>query len=254
MCRNEEMQLLLSGHLDGCNTPEEEQALQAHLAECADCRQALEDYKKIDGFLCGTRQETPVDFTANVMRAVTAEPRQAAPAARKRRLPFGFATAAAAVAAVLLLAVNAGWLPGLNQGSAKLFSNKSADAAEPAAEAAPMPAAAEEPMEAPEAVAEEASLAPAPKKSVVLPANVDARALADEENCPVGVLFADSAEIPELEGMEALALNGGLQYSLTEDAFYALAGQYADRDLTIYTPMHPDPDAAGNAILIVVTE
>ena len=256
MCRNEEMQLLLSGHLDGCNTLEEEQALEKHLAECADCRQALEDYKKIDEFLLETRQEVPADFTADVMRAVEAEPRQTAPATGKRRLPFGFATAAAAVAAVLLLAVNAGWLPGLNQGSAKLFSSKSADAVElkPEAEPTPEPAAADEPMEVPEAVAEEAALAPAPKESVALPANVDARALAQAENCPVGVLYADPAEIPALEGREALALNGGRQYSLTEDEFYTLAGQYADRDLTIYTPMHQARDDAGNAILIVVTE
>ena len=244
MCRNEEMQLLLSGRLDGCNTLEEEQALDQHLAECADCRQALEDYKKIDELLRETRQEVPADLTANVMRAVEAEPRRVEAKPKKRRMPFGFATAAAAVAAALILAVNAGWLPGLDQGTAKLFPHKAADAVAP--EAAPA--------EVPEAVAGEAALAPAPKRSVVLPANVDARALADEESCPVGVLYADPAEIPELEGREALALDGGLRYSLTEDEFYALAGQYADRDLTIYTPMHQAPDDAGNAILIVVTE
>ena len=244
MCRNEEMQLLLSGRLDGCNTLEEEQALDQHLAECADCRQALEDYKKIDELLRETRQEVPADLTANVMRAVEAEPRRVEAKPKKRRLPFGFATAAAAVAAALILAVNAGWLPGLNQGTAKLFPHKAADAVEP--EAAPA--------EVPEAVEEEAALAPAPKERAALPANVDARALAQAEGCPVGVLYADPAEIPELEGREALALDGGLRYSLTEDEFYALAGQYADRDLTIYTPVHQPPDTAGNAILIVVTE
>ena len=243
MCRNEEMQLLLSGRLDGCNTLEEEQALDQHLAECADCRQALEDYKKIGELLRETRQEVPADFTANVMRAVEAEPRRVEAKPKKRRLPFGFATAAAAVAAALILAVNAGWLPGLNQGTAKLFPHKAADAVAP-----------EAPAQTPEAVAEEAALAPAPKERVALPANVDARALAQAEGCPVGVLYADPAEIPELEGREALALDGGLRYSLTEDEFYALAGQYADRDLTIYTPMHQAPDDAGNAILIVVTE
>ena len=244
MCRNEEMQLLLSGRLDGCNTLEEEQALDQHLAECADCRQALEDYKKIDELLRETRQEVPADLTANVMRAVEAEPRRVEAKPKKRRMPFGFATAAAAVAAALILAVNAGWLPGLNQGTAKLFPHKAADAVEP--EAAPA--------EVPEAVEEEAALAPAPKERAALPANVDARALAQAEGCPVGVLYADPAEIPELEGREALALDGGLRYSLTEDEFYALAGQYADRDLTIYTPVHQPPDTAGNAILIVVTE
>ncbi len=250
MCENEKMRVLLSGHLDGCNTPEEEQALQAHLAACADCRQALEDYIKIDELMRGTRQAAPEGFTANVMRSVEAEPRRVEAPAKRRRMPFGFATAVAAAAAVLLLAVNAGWLPGLHQGSAKLFAPKSADAVE--SEAEPAPADAEAPMETPQA--EEAAFARAPKKSVVLPANVDARALAQEESCPVGVLYADPAELPELEGREALALNGGLEYSLTEDEFYALAGQYADRELTIYTPMHQTPDAAGKAILIVVTQ
>ena len=88
MCRNEEMQLLLSGRLDGCNTLEEEQALDQHLAECADCRQALEDYKKIDELLRETRQEVPADLTANVMRAVEAEPRRVEAKPKKRRLPL----------------------------------------------------------------------------------------------------------------------------------------------------------------------
>ena len=166
MCRNEEMQLLLSGRLDGCNTLEEEHALDQHLAECADCRQALEDYKKIGELLRETRQEVPADFTANVMRAVEAEPRRVEAKPKKRRLPFGFATAAAAVAAALILAVNAGWLPGLNQGTAKLFPHKAADAVAPEA----APAEAEAPAQAPEAVAEEAALAPAPKERVALPA------------------------------------------------------------------------------------
>ena len=254
MCENEKMQLLLSGHMDGCNTPEEEQALQAHLAECADCRQALEDYKKLDKFLLTTRQAAPADFTANVMRTVEAEPRRSEPA-KKRKLPFGFATAAAAVAAVLLLAVNAGWLPGMGAGSAKLSASKSADAEAPAAEAepAPEPACAAEPeaVEEPAAIAPEASYAAATEAPRDLPANVDARALADEELCPVGVLYADPAELPELECKDALPLSGGLRYTLLQSELNAIA---ADYDMTVYTPESFTPDDNGRALLIVVTE
>ena len=74
MCRNEEMQLLLSGRLDGCNTLEEEQALDQHLAECADCRQALEDYKKIDELLRETRQEVPAVDAVDVTPSREAVP------------------------------------------------------------------------------------------------------------------------------------------------------------------------------------
>ena len=40
MC-NEEMQTLLSGYLDGVNTPEQDAVLEEHLARCEDCRRTL---------------------------------------------------------------------------------------------------------------------------------------------------------------------------------------------------------------------
>ena len=248
MCENEKMQLLLSGHLDGCNTPEEEQALQAHLAECADCRQALEDYKRYDDILRAARQAAPAGFTAGVMKAVEAEPRRSAPA-KRRKLPFGFATAVAAAAAVLLLAVNAGLLPGMGNGSAKLFASKSADIAEPAAEAEPAPEP--EAVEEPAAIAPDASFSAATEAPAGLPANVDAQALADAEFCPVGVLCADPAGIPELEGKAPLSLSGGLRYTLRQSELNAIA---AGRDMQIYTPETYAPDGNGRALLIVVAQ
>ena len=245
MCKNEKMQLLISGHLDGCNTPEEEQVLQAHLAECADCRQALEEYEKLEALLRSIPPvEVPEGLAERVMQAVEAEPRRSEPA-KKRRLPFGFATAAAAVAAVLLLAVGSGRLPGLNNGSAKLFPSKSADAVETVPESAP--AAAEEPA----AMAPEASYAVATETPAGLPANVDAQALADAEFCPVGVLYADPADIPELEGKASLPLSGGLRYTLRQSELNAIA---TGRDLQIYTPERYTPDDNGQALLIVVTQ
>ena len=53
MCKNEEMLLLLSGHLDGCNTAEEEAMLEAHVAECPDCRRILTEYERFDAGIGG---------------------------------------------------------------------------------------------------------------------------------------------------------------------------------------------------------
>ena len=250
MCKNEKMQLLISGHLDGCNTPEEERALQEHLAQCPDCRQALEEYERIDALLRSMPPaEVPEGLTERIMQAVEAEPRRSAPA-KKRKLPFGFATAAAAVAAVLILAVSSGWLPGMGKGSAKLFASKSADAEMPAAAAEP--ACAEEPeAEEPAAIAPEAAYSAATETPAGLPANVDAQALADAEFCPVGVLYADPAGIPELEGKSSLPLSGGLRYTLRQSELNAIAAGY---DLTVYTPESYINDDNGRALLIVVTE
>ena len=44
----EEAMELLSGSIDGENTPEEERRLQAHLAECPACRALLEAYRAVD--------------------------------------------------------------------------------------------------------------------------------------------------------------------------------------------------------------
>lgn len=249
MCKNEKMQLLLSGHLDGCNTPDEEQALREHLAQCPDCRQALEEYENIERLLRESRQEVPAGFAANVMRAVEAEPRKAA--SKTRRWPFGFATAAAAVAAVLLLAVNAGWLPSLSMGSAKLADSATPAAAEPATAeepAAPAEALLPEPEAAP--VMEESSFSAA-KKSADLPANVDARALAEAEHCPVGVLYADPAEIPELAGRDCLPLSGGAQYRLSQNELNVIGERFPD--LEIFSPENHTPDDEAPALLIVVT-
>ena len=151
MCKNEEMLLLLSGHADGCNTPEEEARLQAHLAECPDCRRVLEEYEAMDAALAGLPLAMPENFTANVMRAVEAEPRKAE-AKKPRRFTFGFATAAAAVAAIMLLAIGSGKLPIPGNTSARLniFPSKSADS--PAAEEYAAQEPASEPEAAPESV------------------------------------------------------------------------------------------------------
>ena len=257
MCKNEEMLLLLSGHMDGCNTAEEEALLEAHLAECPDCRRILTEYEKIDAGLADFDQALPDDFTKNVMRAVSAEPR-VAESKKPRRFTFGFATAAAAVAAVLLLAIGSGALPQLGTASAKLNNSamKSADAMEPAAAEEPMaeaePAPADEPMAAePAADTPKAAFAESAREND-FPANVDCAALAHSEQRPVALLYADPADLPELEGAPSLPLDGGVRYDVTQETLDALAKRFGD--LQIFEPEGYLPEGDNPAYLIVVDE
>ena len=103
----------------------------------------------------------------------------------------------------------------------------------------------------PEAMAPEAAYSAATEAPAGLPANVDAQALADAEFCPVGVLYADPAEIPELEGKASLPLSGGLRYTLRQSELNAIAAGY---DMTVYLPESYIDDENARALLIVVTE
>lgn len=238
MCKNEQMLILLSGHLDGCNTPEEEARLEAHLAQCPDCRTTLEEYRRGDALLASLRQQAPADFTANVMRAVEAEPRKVVQAP-KRKWHFGYATAVAAIAAVVILA--AGSLPGPGAGSAKL--SMSADLAQTTEEA---PQAAEPeaaPFEAPQTSFAEA------QDADFLPANVDCAALARAEHCPVGLIYADPSDLGELSDAPSLPLSGGVRYSVTQKTLDALRARY--EEMQVYEPEGYLPADDNPAYLIV---
>ena len=251
MCKNEKMLLLLSGHLDGCNTAEEEARLEAHLAECPDCRRILTEYEKIDAGIADLTQAPPANFTANVMRAVEAEPHQAAPA-KPRKFSFGFATAVAAAAAIFLLAVGSGKLPQLGLTSAKLNDSaiKSADT-EPMAADEPMAEAESAPAAEAEAEIPEATFGRSALEADNLPANVDCAALARAEKRPVGLLYAEPADLPELEGASSLPLNGGFRYEVTQETLDALAERFDD--LQIFEPKGYLPEGDNPAYLIVVT-
>ena len=249
MCKNEEMLLLLSGHADGCNTPEEEARLQAHLAECPDCRRVLEEYEAMDAAIAGLPLAMPENFTANVMRAVEAEPRKAE-AKKPRRFTFGFATAAAAVAAIMLLAIGSGKLPIPGNTSARLniFPSKSAES--PAAEEYAAQEPASEPEAAPAEAKPGATLQAPAVASGPMAANVACAALARAENRPVGVLYADPAELTELVHAPSLPLDGGMRYEIDQKTLYDLAVRFAD--LQIYEPDGFRPQDDAPAYLIVV--
>lgn len=101
----EEALVLLSGHLDGANTPEEEARLEAHLARCPDCRRILDAYTAMDQGILELSEEPPAQLHQRIMEAVAAAPK---PSRRRRVRP---AVMGLAAAAVLCLALGLGYLP-----------------------------------------------------------------------------------------------------------------------------------------------
>lgn len=101
----EEALVLLSGHLDGANTPEEEARLEDHLARCPDCRRILDAYTAMDQGILELSEEPPAQLHDRIMAAVAAE---AKPRRRRRIRP---AVMGLAAAAVLCLALGLGYLP-----------------------------------------------------------------------------------------------------------------------------------------------
>ena len=100
----DQMLELISGHIDGVNTPEQEQQLQDHLSSCEACRKILEAFTQIDSGLAQLQSEPPADLAANVMKQIEAEPVKPA----RRKFFFGPGTAIGAVAAVLALLLGSG--------------------------------------------------------------------------------------------------------------------------------------------------
>ena len=91
---------LLSGHLDGENSPEEEQRLQAHLAQCANCRARLQAFERGDRLLRADTAVPPAGLTASILAAAAKTPQR--PVKKPRRAYWGgFATGLAAAALVV---------------------------------------------------------------------------------------------------------------------------------------------------------
>jgi anti-sigma factor RsiW len=113
---------LIGQKLDGCLSPEDALRLEAHLAQCPQCRAALEAYTWIDHGLENLTEEPPADLHSRILDAVAAEPKgettpqlsddtiRALPV-KKRKFFFGPGTAMAAVAAVLVVLVGTGKIP-----------------------------------------------------------------------------------------------------------------------------------------------
>ncbi len=273
MC-NDTMILLLSGHLDGTNTPKQEALITEHLTHCEECQRRLAQYQAMDATLSDLKCEPPASFTAGVMDAIAREPQE--PKSKpKKTMRYG--TMFAAVAAALVLVVSAGGISLSQKGVAGLLFEGCGSAAPEMIEKATAP---EEPAAAPEATPEPAPTAEAepesydtaeysalldqesafsyhnstldktPQKDDSFPCNVDCAALANNERCLVGVLYGTQEDLPELADAPALPLSGGVRYTITAEQLTALAERFDA--LMLYEPKLLDVE--NPAYLILVTE
>ncbi len=96
--------LLMSGHLDGENSAEEEALLQAHLAGCEDCRRLMSAYESIEQNTAALETPVPEGFKSGVMYRIE---REANPKKQKKRFRYT-GTLVGAVAAALVLMVGLG--------------------------------------------------------------------------------------------------------------------------------------------------
>jgi hypothetical protein len=102
----DEIYELISLHIDGETTPEQEAALAAHLAECESCRSLLRAYEDIQSGVADLAVDPPERFAEGVMYRVSQE--AGGNGGKMRRFAFGHATAFAAVAAALVILVGTG--------------------------------------------------------------------------------------------------------------------------------------------------
>lgn len=250
MC-SEQMNILITGHLDGTNTPKQEAILDEHLHKCAECRRLLNEYESIDAELSKFTVAPPAGFTASVMHAISQE----APLPKKaKKHTFRYGTMIAAAAAVLVLAVSAGRITMPKGSSVAIYPTE--------ADATPTEAAVEESeiiLEDREALPEEpqavnraeTEIKSASGASQHFPANVDCAALANTEGCYVGLLYEDS--IPEaLKDAPSTPLSDGTMYTVSLDILNELKEQYSV--LQIYSPENIVPDESKNAYLILATD
>ncbi len=101
----EDALLLISGHIDGENTPQEEQLLQEHLADCEACRAVLQAYTEADMGIASLTEEAPADLCEKVMASI------GAPKKKQRWLPV----LAAAAAVALVIGLGSGHMPAMQQ-------------------------------------------------------------------------------------------------------------------------------------------
>lgn len=106
MMNCEQALLLISGHLDNGNSPQEEADLQAHLEACPQCRQVLEDFRMADAGLLDGTVEAPAGLCDRVMEQVR---RKASP---KRKQAKWVTMGALAAAAALVMGIGYYTLPG----------------------------------------------------------------------------------------------------------------------------------------------
>ena len=233
MC-DEKIQELISGHLDGCNTPEQEAFLHEHLATCPACNQKMKDYKKMQETIESLEKEAPASLSSNVMDAVAKDDLPKPKPFKK--LPFRYGTAIAAVAAALVLVIGSGKFGLPSSGTAAIHPQN------------PETEAVEEESTEHRTLEDAAITAPEVTAADALPANVDCQALAQAQGCIVGVLYGEAPE--ELAEAEYLALSGGRQYAIPQEQLLELSQSFPEMQL--YYPDFEPTDAQATAYLIIV--
>ncbi len=118
--------------IDGLLSPEEEQALQAHLADCPSCRSLYRSYREIQDAIDEAEVEPPKGLRHSVMTQIREEKVRHSPKGVLKRMRF---TLVAAV--IALVVVSAGKYIGTPHGSTAASSEMETAAAAEAAEAAP---------------------------------------------------------------------------------------------------------------------
>ena len=97
----------LSGHIDGTNSPREEQSLREHLKTCANCRALLEEMEKNDRSLKNLTLVPPERIKENVMSAVRKDSKN-----KKNRMKsylFSSVAVAAVLCLVMIAAIRTPW-------------------------------------------------------------------------------------------------------------------------------------------------
>ncbi len=228
----EEALELLSGHLDGANTEEEEQRLRAHLETCAHCRELLAAFAAVDGAVADLEADPPPRLRQNIMAAVA---RERAQGPRRRRL------AGLAVAAALVAVVGLGSLPFLGQ------EGDTADDAPLTAREAPVAAAA-----APESV--DAAVAPGVAPMMVegtsaLPELVVE--LLDDPAAPVAETITALAQLPSQEMEDT----GAVLYEADVETIRQIVADYGDSyEIAVPTALDRAADADPCGLLVVAAE
>lgn len=227
----EEALLLLSGHLDHANTPEEEAQLRRHLETCEECRQLLEAFRKNDEALKAVEAEPPAALKDDIMAAIRQE---AGPKKNAHRRAW----AAVAVAAALTVVVGTGiW-------------KQSIPAEQPAAETESMAMAEKSrgisACDVEEAAVETRGVEGDPDEIALFAApmmadsQVEAQGqiLADQYGATVAVLHdLSAADIPELAAVcvPAQSVDEGMLYILgSADAAETLCAEYGGE---LFLPM-----------------
>ena len=123
----EEYEILLSARLDGALTPEETARLEAHLAQCPQCRQLAQALETLQAQTAALTQEVPRALQENLEgRDWSRVPQTGtAPSKKKKRL-LPWAACAAAAVVLMVFGFTHLALPGgssdLSEGFAALFS------------------------------------------------------------------------------------------------------------------------------------